>query len=125
MKMTEQQYNSNLHDDFKRVVGSYLTMVEYFLTQPQTTDADKHALEEYKAMLKGKDVREIEECISDGDVVIALEKIAKLYKDLSDYALEHLNESMIWKQLVRHLSYQHIENEKELAKRFYNGVEKV
>ena len=125
MKMTEQQYNSNLHDEFKRVVGSYLTMVEYFLTQPQTTDADKHALEEYKAMLKGKDVREIEECISDGDVVIALDKIAKFYKDLSDYALEHLNESMIWKQLVRQLSYQHIENEKELAKRFYNGVEKV
>ena len=123
--MTEQQYNSNLHDEFKRVVGSYLTMVEYFLTQPQTTDADKHALEEYKAMLKGKDVREIEECISDGDVVIALDKIAKFYKDLSDYALEHLNESMIWKQLVRQLSYQHIENEKELAKRFYNGVEKV
>lgn len=55
--MDKQQYVSNLHEDFKRVVGSYLTAIAYFLTQPQTTDEDKRALEQFKAMLKGKDVR--------------------------------------------------------------------
>jgi hypothetical protein len=113
----KQQYISNLYDDFKRAVSSYLSMIEYFLVQPQTTDADKRALEEYKTMLKGKDVREVEESFLDGDIVKALDKIAKFYKDLSDYALEHINKSQIWKQVVRQVTHQHIEDNKNYAKK--------
>lgn len=115
--MDKQQYISNLHEDFKRVVDSYLAAIAYFLTQPQTTDADKRALEQYKAMLKGKDVREIEECFSEGYAVKALDKIAKFYKDLSDFALEQINESQIWKQVVKQATYQHIDNGKDLSKK--------
>ena len=48
--MTQQEYISNLHEDFRRVVGSYLTAIEFFLTQPQITDADMRALEQYKTL---------------------------------------------------------------------------
>lgn len=115
--MNKQQYISNLYDDFKKTVSSYLSMIEYFLMQPQTTDADKRALEEYKTMLKGKDVHAIEKSLSEGDAVTALDKIAKFYKDLSDFALEHINESQIWKLVVRQATYQHIEDNKNSAKK--------
>lgn len=115
--MDKQQYISNLHEDFKRVVDSYLSTIEFLFTQPQTTDEDKRALEQYKAMLKGKDVREIEKCFSKGDVTKALDKIAKFYKDLSDFALEHINESQIWKELVKQATYQQIDTGKAMAKK--------
>ena len=118
--MDKQQYISNLHEDFKRVVDSYLAAIAFLLTQPQITNADKRALEQYKMMLKGKDVREIEKSLSEGDAVTVLDKIAKLYKDLSDYALEHINESLIWKQVVRQATYYHIDNGMDLAKKQLN-----
>ena len=92
-------------------------MIGFFLTQPQIIDADKRALEQYKAMLKGKDVRDIGKSLSEGDAVTALEKIAKFYKDLSDFALEHINESQIWKQVVKQATYQHIDTGKNIAKK--------
>lgn len=85
--------------------------------QSQTTDADRQALEQYKTMLKGKDVRDIEKSFLDGDIVKTLDKIAKFYKDLSDFALGHINESQIWKQVVRQLTHQHIEDNKNSAKK--------
>lgn len=115
-----QHYITNLHEDFKRVLDSYLATIASLLTQPQITDADKRALEQYKMMLKGKDVREIEKSLSEGDAVTALDKIAKFYKDLSDYALEHINESLIWKQVVRQATYHHIDNGTDLAKKQLN-----
>ena len=120
--MDKQQYISNLHEDFKRVVDSYLIVITYFLTQPQTTDADRRALEQYKAMLKGKDVRDIEKSLSEGDAVTALEKIAKFYKDLSDFALEHINESLIWKQVIKQATYQHIDKGKDMAKKQFESL---
>ena len=80
--MDKQQYIANLHEDFKRVVDSYLAAIAFLLTQPQITNADKRALEQYKMMLKGKDVREIEKSLSEGDAVTVLDKIAKFYKDV-------------------------------------------
>ena len=115
--MDKQQYISNLHEDFKRVVDSYLATIGLLFTQPQITDADKRALEQYKTMLKGKDVCEIEKSLSEGDAVTALDKIAKFYKDLSDYALEHINESQIWKQVVKQATHQYIDNGKNIAKK--------
>ena len=115
--MDMQQYISNLHEDFKRVVDSYLATIAFLLTQPQITDADKRALEQYKTMLKGKDICEIEKSLSKGDAVKALDKIAKFYKDLSDFALEHINESQIWKQVVKQATYRHIDNGKDMAKK--------
>ena len=115
--MDKQQYISNLHEDFERVVDSYLATIAFLLTQPQITDADKRALEQYKTMIKGKDVREIEKCFSEGDVTKALDKVAKFYKDLSDFALEHINESQIWKHVVKQATYQQIDTGKEMAKK--------
>lgn len=99
------------------MVDSYLSTIEFLLTQPQITDADKRSMEQYKMMLKGKDVREIEKSFSEGDAVKAIDKIAKFYKDLSDYALEHIDESQIWKQVVKQATYKHIDNEKDMAKK--------
>ncbi|GEM_PF-4668715 len=115
--MDKQQYILNLHEDFKRVVGSYLMTITNLLTQLQITDTDKRALKQYKTMLQSKDVREIEKSLSEGDAVTALEKIAKFYKDLSDFALEHINESQIWKQVVKQATYRHIDNGRDMAKK--------
>jgi len=115
--MNKQQYILNIHEDFKSVVNSYLTTVEFILTQSQITIEDKRALEQYKTMLKGKDVHDIEKSFAEGDEIKTLDKIAMFYKDLSDYALEHINESQIWKQVVRQATYRHIDNGKDLAKK--------
>ena len=115
--MDKQQYILNLHEDFKRVVGSYLMTITNLLTQLQITDTDKRALKQYKTMLQNKDVREIEKSLSEGDAVTALEKIAKFYKDLSDFALEHIYESQIWKQVVKQATYRHIDNGRDMAKK--------
>lgn len=120
--MDKQQYISNLHENFMCVVDSYLAAIAYFLTLPQTSDADKRALEQYEAMLKGKEVREIEKSFLEGDVVKTLDKIAKFYKDLSDFALEHINESQIWKQVVKQATYQHIDNAKDMAKKQFERL---
>ena len=112
----QQQYISDLHDDFNRAVAAYLSMIAAVERHPKVTDADKQALEQYKQMLKGKEVHEIENSLSDKDVIKALDKIAEFYKDLSDYALEHINESTLWKQLVKQATHQQIENNKNLAK---------
>lgn len=121
--MDKQQYISSLHEGFRSVVNSYLATIAFLFTQPQTTDEDKQALEQYKMMLKGKDVCEIEKSLLDGDVVKALDQISNFYKGLTDYALEHINESLIWKQIVRNATYQYIENEKNLAKKKYEELQ--
>lgn len=40
----------------------------------------------------------------------------KSYKDLTYYALKHINESHIWKQVDRQATHQHIDNVKESEK---------
>ena len=114
--MTQQEYISNLHEDFRRVVGSYLTAIEFFLTQPQITDADMRALEQYKTLLHGREALEIEHSLAEADVKQdVLDRIEKLNKDLVDMAIEHLTPDAVVKEFLKKLSYYQIEQNKRLA----------
>ena len=123
--MDKDQYISNIREDFHRLIGAYLSLVAVVEQQPEATDCDKRAFEQFKQMLKSKDVREIDKSLSEGEVVKALDQIAKLYKDLSDFVIEHINESQVWKQLVREATRQHIDDAKNSAKEHYEIIQRI
>ena len=114
--MDKGQYISNIQEGFHRSVDAYLSLVAIAEQQPQVTDYEKRAFEQFKQMLKGKYVREVEKSLSIGDVLKALDQIAKFYKELSDFALEHINERLVWKQVVRQATHQHIDEAKNIEK---------
>lgn len=123
--MDKDQYISNIREDFHRLIGAYLSLTSVVEQQPQASDYDKRAFEQFRQMLKGKDVREIEKSLSDGEVAKALEQIAMLYKDLSDFAIEHITESQVWKQFVREATHQHIDDAKNSAKEHYEIIQRI
>ena len=110
--MTQQQYISNLHDSFVNFINYMLTLATDLIMLPQATDYDKRELDKVKLMLKGNDAKSIEKELTDGTFSRStLDKIEKLYKDLTDFGLEHI-ESVIWKMFVKHICYFNIENGK-------------
>ena len=114
--MTQQQYISNLRDDFVNFINYMLTLATDLIMLPQATDYDKRELDKVKLMLKGNDVKSIEKELSDGTFSCStLDKIEKLYKDLTDFGLEHIHESEIWKMFVEQICYSNIENGKKDA----------
>lgn len=123
--MDKKQYILNIREDFHRFVGAYFSLIAVVEQLPQATEDDKCAFELFRQMLKGKDVSDIEKAFSDGDVNKALDKIAKLYKDLSDFALDHINESPVWKQVVRQATHQHIDDAKKSAKEHYECFKRI
>ena len=114
--MTQQQYISNLHDGFVNFINYMLTLAAKLIMLPQATDYDKRELDKVKLMLKGNDAKSIEKELSDGIFSCStLDKIEKLYKDLTDFGLEHIHESEIWKIFVKKMCYSNIENGKKDA----------
>lgn len=114
--MTKEQYISNLHDSFVNFINYMLTLATDLIMLPQATDYDKRELDKVKLMLKGNDAKSIEKELSDGTFSCStLDKIEKLYKDLTDFGLEHIHESEIWKMFVKHICYSNIENGKKDA----------
>ncbi|MBO4602842.1 MAG: hypothetical protein J5651_06755 [Salinivirgaceae bacterium] len=114
--MTKEQYISNLHDSFVNFINHILSLADMLILLPQATDYDKRELDKVKLMLKGKDAKSIEKELSDGTFSCStLDRIEKLYKDLTDFGLEHIHESEIWKMLVKQMCYSNIENGKKDA----------
>ena len=114
--MTKQQYILDLHDGFVNFINYMLTLAAKLIMLPQATDYDRHVIDKAKLMLKGNDAKSIEKELTDGTFSRStLDKIEKLYKDLTDFGLEHIHESEIWKMFVKHICYSNIRNGKKNA----------
>ena len=114
--MTKDQYISNLHDGFVNFINYMLTLAAKLIMLPQATDYDRHVIDKAKLMLKGNDAKSIEKELSNGTVTHStLDRIEKLYKDLTDFGLEHIHKCAIWKMFVKHICYSNIENGKKDA----------
>ena len=93
-----------------------LSLADMLIMLPQVTDYDKRELDKVKLMLKGKDAESIEKELAYGNISRStLDRIEKLYKDLTDFGLEHIHKCAIWKMLVKRICYSNIENGKKDA----------
>lgn len=116
MTTLQQQYISEWHDNFANHIGGLLSFVEILLIHPNVTDKDKQALDEIKMILNGKDAKDIEQTLAKGIVKQdTLDKIEKLYKDLTDKAIEKMTVSPLAKVFLKKLSYSQIEQDKLVA----------
>ena len=111
--MTKEQYISNLQDSFVNFINYIFSLADMLTLLSQATDYDKRELDKVKLMLKNKEAKSIEKELSDCTFSRStLDKIEKLYKDLTDFGLEHIHESEIWKMFVKQMCYSNIENGK-------------
>lgn len=109
----QQQYLANWHDSFVKYVNRMLSVVATLEIQPQATDTDKQGFDALKLLLKGKDVHDVENDLSNGVVSPAtLDKIEKLNKDLGDIAIDHVDANPLWKQFLKQLYSMKVENDK-------------
>lgn len=116
MTPSQQQYISEWHDDFVNFIGGLLGFMEALIVLPEATEDDKHALDQIKLILNGKDAKDIEQTLAGGRVKQdTLDKIEKLNKDLVDKGVEHMNVSPLLKEFLKKLSYYQIEQSKSLA----------
>ncbi len=112
----QQQYISEWHDNFANHIGGLLSFVEALLIHPNVTDKDKQALDEIKMILNGKDAKDIEQTLAKGIVKQdTLDKIEKLYKDLTDKAIEKMTVAPLAKEFLKKLSYSQIEQGKHFS----------
>jgi len=107
--MVQQQYLAQLHDNFVEYIRQLISFVDGYMLLPQATEDNKTELEKVRAILTGKDVEEIENNLADGSKSGVLkkstiDKIVKLYKDLMDFALEHISTNQLWKEFLKLLS---------------------
>ena len=116
--MEQQQYLAEWHDNFVAFVGRFVAFVDSYMLLPQTTEIYKTELEKFKALLRGKDVLEIEKNLADGAKSGVLkkgtiEKIEKLDKDLIDFISKRIPSDPLWIEFLRQLSIIRIEQEKD------------
>lgn len=116
MTTLQQQYISEWHDNFANHIGGLFSFAETLLIQPNVTDKDKQALDEIKMILNGKDAKDIEQTLAKGIVKQdTLDKIEKLYKDLTDKAIEKMTVTPLAKEFLKKLSYSQIEQAKNFS----------
>lgn len=116
MTTLQQQYISEWHDNFTKHIGGLLSFGETLLVRPYVTDKDKQAFDEIKMILNGKDAKDIEQTLAIGIVKQdTLDKIEKLYKDLTDIAIEKMTVTPLAKEFLKKLSYSQIEQDKLVA----------
>ncbi len=115
MENNQQQYITNFHDNFKKYIEKLLAIIEHFIVIPQVSSKDKHAMEILKSMLIGRKVYDIEKDLKCGTInyYSTLDKIAKLNKELFDYAVAHINVDLFVKEFLKHLYYVQNERNKE------------
>lgn len=114
--MTKQQYILNLYDGFVNFTRHILSLADMLVAMPQATNYDRHVIDKAKLLLKGRDAESIEKELTYGNISRStLDKIEKLYRNLTDFGLEHIHESEIWKMFVKHICYSNIENGKKDA----------
>ena len=116
MTTLQQQYISEWHDNFANHISGLLSLVETLLIQPNVIDKDKQAFDELKMILNGKDAKDIEQTLAKGIVKQdTLDKIEKLYKDLTDKAIEKKTVAFLAKEFLKKLSYSQIEQAKSFS----------
>lgn len=116
MTTLQQQYISEWHDNFVSHIGGLFSFAETLLIQPNVTEKDKQALDEIKMILNGKDAKDIEQTLAKGIVKQdTLDKIEKLYKDLTDKAIEIMTVAPMAKEFLKKLSYSQIEQAKDFS----------
>ena len=116
MTTLQQQYISEWHDNFANHIGGLFSFAETLLIQPNVTDKDKQALDEIKMILNGKDAKDIEQTLAKGIVKQdTLDKIEKLYKELTDKAIEKMTVAPLAKEFLKKLSYSQIEQGKHFS----------
>lgn len=108
IQLYQQQHISEWHDNFANHIGGLLSFAETLLIQPNVTDKDKQAFDEIKMILNGKDAKGIVKQDT-------LDKIEKLYKDLTDKAIEKMTVSPLAKEFLKKLSYSQIEQGKHFS----------
>ena len=114
--MTKEQYISTLHDSFVNFINYMFTLATKLIMMPQATDYDRREFDKAKLMLKGNDAKSIEKELTYGNISRStLDRIEKLYKDLTDFGLEHIHKGLIWKMFVKCICYSNIENGKKDA----------
>lgn len=116
ISMTQQQYISNLHDQYVNFINYVFSLADSLINLSQATDYDKQELDKVKLMLKSKGAESIEKELTYKNFSSStLDKMEKLYKDLADFALEHIHENEIWKMFIKQLCYSSIEMGKKDA----------
>lgn len=128
MFMVQQQYLADLHDNFVAFVGRFVAFVDSYMLLPQATENYKTELENFKVLLKGKDVEEIVNNLADGAQSGILkkgtiEKIEKFDKELVDFIFEHISAHSLWKEIFKQLSIIRIEQEKDATIKRLNELQ--
>lgn len=117
MEKRQNEYIANWHDSFVRFIDGLIGYVEMLMNHPQALDDDKHALNQVKMMLHGKDAKEIERSLAEGMVSSdLLDKIAKLEKDLAYMGIDHLTTDQLVKEFLKTLLYLKVEQDKQAEK---------
>ena len=109
-------------------VGRFVAFVDSYMLLPQATENYKTELENFKVLLKGKDVEEIVNNLADGAQSGILkkgtiEKIEKFDKELVDFIFEHISAHSLWKEFLKQLSIIRIEQEKDATVKRLNELQ--
>lgn len=120
MELSSQQlkYIAEWHDAFMDYVGRIISLADTMKMLENATDSDKHNLDLFKTILNCKDVYDVERDLSSSKVKNStIDKIAKLDKDIVDFAVDHMSVSPLIQQFLKQVSYYHIEYNKQATKK--------
>lgn len=113
-----QQYISDWHDDFVDLIKRLQNTVAFFMQLPQATEEDKRGFSHVAIILAGKDVQDVEQDLADGDVSDStVNKIGKIYKDLTDIALDHMSADSKMRELWKQIFHLIIDYDKQMSKK--------
>lgn len=116
MNTVQKQYIAEWHDSFVNYTASICSFVDSMKLLPEVTNSDKQAMDLFESLLHSKDVAEVEHDLSNGIIKKnTFDKIEKLNKDMVDFAVEHMSVSLVFKEVLKQISYHQIELNKELG----------
>ena len=106
LDQVQAEYLKEWHDDFVKWVSGAMAVICALYSHPQATEKDRIALEHCRAILSGPDAMAVEESLTAGIVTQAvLDKIEMLNKELVDTAVDHIQTSLIEKELLKQLMH--------------------
>lgn len=110
----QAQYIDSWHQNFVAYVKQLKGVIATLMLMPEATEEDKRVMASFQLMLDTKDVQEIEEKLSKGNVSKdVLEKVSKLNKNLVDAAVERINTDILSKEFLKQLAYLKIEQDRK------------
>lgn len=110
----QAQYIENYHQNFVAYVKQLKGVITTLSLMPEATEEDKRAMASLLLMLETKEVQEIEESLSKGNVSKdVLDKVSKLFKTLVDAAVECIHTDVLSKEFLKQLTYLKIEQDRK------------